>query len=275
LQGEEGGLVTVGVGGDGQPKAGLVGGKEARLGQGSKGRGGNLKAQVGNPAKTNASVDKPVGKFWVVTPDLLQDFNGSVGDQGVEDFADRRVGEAPSERREGADFRLGDGKDGRLKLSVAQNPAVPFVVATVGASDQCDEPVPAGLGVGGGRKGVGHFATKAALDAINQPSPLFLCSRFHRDFALYYCFGLRYISYWVKHGGVSPRLAGVTSAFASARAAARALFFLSLICAHLHFLFFVLPALAFAFVLPKPVSSLRRFCADIVWRRSVARLPSQ
>jgi hypothetical protein len=171
LQGEEGGLVTVGVGGDGQPKAGLVGGKEARLGQGSKGRGGNLKAQVGDFAETNASVDKPVGKLGVVTPDLLQDFNGSVGDQGVEDFADRRIGGAPSEGRQGADFRLGDGKDGRLKLSVAQDPAVTFVVATVGASDQCDEPVPAGLGVGGGRRGVGHLTPKATLDAACSPSP--------------------------------------------------------------------------------------------------------
>jgi hypothetical protein len=171
LQGEEGGLVTVGVGGDGQPKARLVGGKEARLGQGSKGRGGNLKAQVGNPAKTNASVDKPVGKFWVVTPDLLQGFNGSVGAQGVEDFADRRIGGAPSEGRQGAVFRLGDGKVGRCKVGVAQDPAVPFVVATVGASDQCDEPVPTGLGVRGSRKGVGHFAMKSALYTACTPQP--------------------------------------------------------------------------------------------------------
>jgi hypothetical protein len=163
-------LVTVRIGGDGQPKAGLVGGKEARLGQRSKGRGGNLKAQVGNPAKTNASVDKPVGKLGVVTPNLLQGFNGIVGAQGVEDFADRRVGEAPSEGRQGADFRL-DGKVGRRKVSVAQNPAVTFVVATVGASDQCDEPVPAGLGVGGGRRGVGHLTPKATLDAACSPSP--------------------------------------------------------------------------------------------------------
>jgi hypothetical protein len=167
LQGEEGGLVTVRIGGDGQPKAGLVGGKEARLGQRSKGRGGNLKAQVGDLAETNASVDKPVSQFWVVTPDLFQDFNGSVGDQGVEDFADRRVGGAPSEGRQGAVFRLGDGKVGRCKVGVAQDPAVPFVVATVGASDQCDEPVPAGLGVRGGRKGGGHLATKTTLNAIN------------------------------------------------------------------------------------------------------------
>jgi hypothetical protein len=185
LQGEEGGLVTVGVGGDGQPKAWLVGGKEARLGQRSKGRGGNLKAQVGDPAETNASVDKPVSQFWVVTPDLLQGFNGSVGAQGVEDFADRRVGEAPSEGREGADFRLRDGKVGGRKVGVAQDPAMTFIVATVGASDQCDEPVPAGLGVRGGRKGVGHLATKATLNAMNQPSRPFLYSRFHRDFALY------------------------------------------------------------------------------------------
>jgi hypothetical protein len=167
LQGEEGGLVTIGIGGDGQPKARLVGGKEAGLGQSSKGRGGNLKAQVGDPAEANASVDKPVSQFWVVTPDLLQDFNGSVGDQGVEDFADRRVGGAPSEGRQGADFRLGDGKVRGRKVSVAQNATVTFVVATVGASDQCDEPVPTGLGVRGGRKGVGHLATKATLNAIN------------------------------------------------------------------------------------------------------------
>jgi hypothetical protein len=170
LQGEEGGLVTVGVGGDRQPKARLVGGKGAGLGQSSKGRSGNLKAQVGDPAETNASVDKPVGKLGVVTPDLLQGFNGSVGAQGVEDFADRRVGEAPSEGRQ-ADFRLGDGKVGRCKVGVAQDPAVPFVITAVRASDQCDEPVPAGLGVGGGRKGVGHLTPKATLNAACSPSP--------------------------------------------------------------------------------------------------------
>jgi hypothetical protein len=164
-------LVTVGVGGDGQPKAGLVGGKEARLGQGSKGRGGNLKAQVGDFAETNASVDKPVSQFWVVTPDLLQGFNGSVGAQGVEDFADRRIGGAPSEGRQGADFRLGNGKVRGRKVGVAQDPAMTFIVATVGASDQCDEPVPAGLGVRGGRKGVGHLTPKATLNAACSPSP--------------------------------------------------------------------------------------------------------
>jgi hypothetical protein len=171
LQGEEGGSVTVGVGGDGQPKAGLVGGKGARLGQGSKGRGGNLKAQVGDPAETNASVDKPVSQFWVVTPDLLQGFNGSVGAQGVEDFADRRVGEAPIRGRQGAEFCLGSGKVGRRKISVAQNPAMTFIVTTVGASDQCDELAPAGLGVGVGRKGVGHLTPKATLNAACPPSP--------------------------------------------------------------------------------------------------------
>jgi hypothetical protein len=72
-------LVTVRIGDDRQPKTGFVEGKGAGLGQGSKGRGGNLKAQVGDFAETNASVDKPVSQFWVVTPNLLQGFNGSVG----------------------------------------------------------------------------------------------------------------------------------------------------------------------------------------------------
>ncbi|MFA0768778.1 MAG: hypothetical protein OXFUSZZB_002106, partial [Candidatus Fervidibacter sp.] len=57
------------------------------------------------------------------------------------------------------------------KVGAAQDPAMTFIVATVGASDQCDEPVPAGLGVGGGRKGVGHLTPKATLDAVCPPSP--------------------------------------------------------------------------------------------------------
>jgi hypothetical protein len=50
--------------------------------------------------------------------------------------------------------------------------------------------------------------------------------------------------------------------------------FLSLICAHLHFLFFVLPALAFAFVLPKPALLLRRFCVGISSQHIAVLLPS-